>query len=239
MFSNEEAFLGVDLRGDQRSFRAVRYVFDHKADSRLLSSIADRGSELAGRVNQAQADSTSIYRDPERLENICISGILSKFCWKSYLNRRAGFGFAMEPAPSGAMEQIDLVTVGGRSIEVRSSFPRSGIKFALFNHPHQFDVLGPGSSSVKPGEACKDFYVRALYPFASSAFWSHFTSRLEVYLTGGATWNMMADTAFFKEKDLQPEDDVFSCGEKSCYRVVPLSLALDTPDIADHIISCT
>jgi len=238
MFSNEEVFSGEDLNGDPRSFRAVRYVFESRVDSRFLSSIACRGLELAGQISLTEADPALTDRDPERLRDSCTCGILSEFCWKSYLNRRAGFGIAMEPASGSPRDQIGLVTAGGRKVEVRSSFPRSGIKFALFDRPHQFDVLGPNSGSVRPGEACKDFYVRALYPFASNSFQTHFAGRLEVYLVGGATWDMMTDPAFFKEKDLQPEDDVFSSGGKSRYRVVPLSLALDTPDIADLIISC-
>jgi hypothetical protein len=124
-----------------------------------------------------------------------------------------------------------------KKIEVRSSFPRNGVDFAIFNRTYQFDVLGPYSNTVKPGEIQKDYYVRALYPFDSKDFFSLFNTSIDVYLTGGATWDMMLDPRFSKNKDLLPEDEIVDNARKSTYRVVPLSLALDTLSVADMIIS--
>lgn len=57
----------------------------------------------------------------------------------------------------------------------------------------------------------------------------------KVYLTGGATWDMMIDTDYSKNKTLLPD---FGLGviQKASYRVVPFSKSKDTREIKRVII---
>ena len=63
-----------------------------------------------------------------------------------------------------ASRQIDLKVISNnKKIEVRSSFPRNGIEFAICHPSYEFDVIGPYSNNYKPGEIQKDYYVRTLF----------------------------------------------------------------------------
>lgn len=57
----------------------------------------------------------------------------------------------------------------------------------------------------------------------------------KVYLTGGATWDMMIDNDYSKNKTLLPD---FGLGviQKASYRVVPFSKSKDTREIKRVII---
>ncbi len=59
----------------------------------------------------------------------------------------------------------------------------------------------------------------------------------EAYLTGGATWEMMLDDEIAKDKDFIPEDaiSVEENNERTTYRVVPFSKALDTIEVWELI----
>ena len=228
---------GNNLQGNSIVFKTVCFKFEYEEDKQILDAIKNRGYELAVKVNPAAANHGDINRLPEQIKRNCVAGVLAEYCWKLLINKTAKSEIVLETEFTGSSMQIDLITNNAnKKIEVRSSFPRNGIDFAIFNPKYQFDILGPYSNTVKPGEIQKDYYVRTLYPFESKEFFSRFSASIEVYLTGGATWNMMVSPSFSKTKDLIPEDDIIDNTRKSVYRVVPLSLALDTCAITDIII---
>ena len=124
-----------------------------------------------------------------------------------------------------------------KKIEVRSSFPRNGIEFAICHPSYEFDVIGPYSNNYKPGEIQKDYYVRTLFHLYNPTDIISMISAdsFKVYLTGGATWDMMIDTDYSKNKTLLPD---FGLGviQKASYRVVPFSKSKDTREIKRVII---
>ncbi|MFR9165704.1 MAG: hypothetical protein ACLVKO_05585 [Dysgonomonas sp.] len=168
----------------------------------------------------------------------CIAGVLAEFCWKDYLNKE--IEIVSETEFSSANNQIDLrIISNSKTIEVRSSFPRNGISFAICHPQHQFDIIGPYANSYKPGEIQKDFYVRTLYPFQSNLIATKIKEdEFKVYLTGGATWNMMINPEIGINKNLIPEDelDPTRINTASTYRVVPFNKALDTIQIKSQIV---
>ena len=128
-----------------------------------------------------------------------------------------------------ASRQIDLKVISNnKKIEVRSSFPRNGIEFAICHPSYEFDVIGPYSNNYKPGEIQKDYYPTDIISMISA-------DSFKVYLTGGATWDMMIDTDYSKNKTLLPD---FGLGviQKASYRVVPFSKSKDTREIKRVII---
>ena len=228
---------GCNLNNSNIIFQTVCFQFKYEEDKQVLDIIQNRGYELAAKVNPAAANYGDKNRLPEQIVRNCVAGTLAEYCWKQLINRRAKSEIVLETEFTESSKQIDLIThKTNKKIEVRSSFPRNGIEFAIFNRKHQFDVLGPYSNTVKPNEIQKDYYVRTLYAFDSKDFFSYFNTSIDVYLTGGAIWSMMLDDCFSKNKDLLPEDEIVDNTRKSTYRVVPLSLALDTITIADMII---
>jgi len=234
---NIKEFTGCNLKGNNIVFKTVCFQFEYKKDKQILDIIKNRGYELATKVNPAAANYGDINRLPEQITRNCVAGVLAEYCWKLLINERAKSEIVLETEFTDSSKQIDLVVnKTNKKIEVRSSFPRNGIEFAIFNPNYQFDVLGPYSNVVKPGEIQKDYYIRTLFPFDTRDFFHRFGTSIDVYLTGGATWDMMLDSHFSKTKDLIPQDEITSNVTKSMYRVVPLSLALDTFAITDMII---
>lgn len=231
-----ETLSGRNLHGKDTKFRLMNYKFTSEKDKKILDEINKRGYELASKVNPAAANYGDMKRPPDRIIKNCVAGVLAEYCWKIYLNGQAQQEIVVETEYSEASKQIDLLIKGTeRKIEVRSSFPRNGIEFAVFDPRYQFDILGPYSNTVKPGEIQKDYYVRVLYPFDTRNFFQHFNSSIDVYLCGGASWYMMNDNRYSKNKDLVPEDEFLAKDQRSTYRVVPLSLAYDTIDISKEI----
>ena len=142
-----------------------------------------------------------------------------------------------------------------KKIEVRSSFPRNGIDFALCSSTDEFDVIGMYSNGYKPAEIQKNYYVRALFHLALVRYWDKDantripivekllekikTDGFETFLTGGATWEMMIDDSIGMAKNFIPHDEksIGRLKTATSYRVVPFSKALDTKEIFDMINS--
>lgn len=175
-------------------------------------------------------------RSPERILADCIAGVVSEYFWKLYLNSEENV--VSETEFDDASRQIDLKVISNnKKIEVRSSFPRNGIEFAICHPSYEFDVIGPYSNNYKPGEIQKDYYVRTLFHLYNPTDIISMISAdsFKVYLTGGATWDMMIDNDYSKNKTLLPD---FGLGviQKASYRVVPFSKSKDTREIKRVII---
>ena len=210
------------------------------SDKRLLDRIFLKGEELAQKVNPAAANLSRFPRKRDRLINNASAGLLSEYCWKKYINHKSGKETVDYTEFTEASSQIDLIVIGNQKlIEVRSSFPRNGIVFSICHQKYEFDILGPYTNSVKPGEIQKDFYTRTLYHIPAGKSFLDLAKKdgFKSYLTGGATWEMMTDNEISFSKDLLPDDAVSIAEEdRSSYRVVPFSKAIDSPGIIDLIM---
>lgn len=250
-------YFGLTKR--EKPFQIVIFKFDYKgnqADKVLLDSIINKGFELAAKVNPGAANDGVHNREYAKIKNNCVAGILAEYCWKQYLNDDGLIIRVNETAFKQASNQIDLrILKVNKSIEVRSSFPRNGIPFALCHPDKQFDVIGPYTNDYKPGEIKKDFYVRTLFhlkklgefegsggfmvPIIEKIMEKIYETDFEVFLTGGADWEMMANNEIAFNKNFIPEDE-FSLNRiktASNYRVVPFSKALDSVEIYEKIKS--
>ena len=211
-------------------------------DKIVLRSIREQGQRLAAVVNSKAANDSTAARLPTRRLNNAIAGVLAEYCWRHFLNSVSTETLVTETPFAAAAHQIDLQTLHtGRSIEVRSSFPRNGVAFAICSSRHEFDILGPYKNDYKPDEIQKDFYLRTLYhlPTPLDFLNTYQHDGFCVYLTGGATWAMMADDAVAVQKTLLPEDDLREAAVESVYRVVPFSRALDTGQMVQAIRQAT
>jgi len=225
-----------------KDFRVAVFTFNYQGkDEIIIDKIIASGSRLAEKVNPAAANNAAQKRTRERLINNSVAGILAEYCWKKFINTEANEDVVDYTEFNGASAQIDLITLkSDKLIEVRSSFPRNGLEFAICHSVYEFDILGPYSNQVKPGEIQKDFYTRTLFHVPKGKTFMELLkdSNFKVYLTGGATWEMMVDDNFSKNKNLLPEDAVGASElEESTYRVVPFSKALDTIEIYELILN--
>ena len=228
-----------DYKNSNRStpFWLVQFVFNfqtEKFDRSILKKIEEEGQRLANVVNEKAANDSQNKRPHERKLSNAIAGVLAEYCWKTFLNTVSLDIITKETPFNRADDQIDLETLTTKkTIEVRSSFPRNGIDFAICHHDHEFDILGPYTNNYKPNEIQKDFYLRTLYHTQSPTdFLKEFKKDgFVTTLTGGATWDMMADDDIAIVKALIPEDDISDFEVKSNYRVIPFSRALDCAEI--------
>lgn len=212
------------------------YSGNTSEDKDLMDLLRTKAEELARQVNPGAANNSMHERSPERILADCIAGVVSEYFWKLYLNSEENV--VSETEFDDASRQIDLKVISNnKKIEVRSSFPRNGIEFAICHPSYEFDVIGPYSNNYKPGEIQKDYYVRTLFHLYNPTDIISMISAdsFKVYLTGGATWDMMIDTDYSKNKTLLPD---FGLGviQKASYRVVPFSKSKDTREIKRVII---
>jgi hypothetical protein len=226
-----------------KPFNLTYTTFNYQSslkDKEFIDKIIVKGEELAKKVNPGAANNSNKSRKKERLINNASAGLLAEYCWKQYINKKANSNIVDYTEFTDAATQIDLYTIANNKlIEVRSSFPRNGIQFSICHATYEFDILGPYSNTVKPGEIQKDFYVRTLFHITAGKSFLELIKedRFNVFLTGGATWNMMNDSTISKNKDLVPEDSFLPDEEKSTFRVVPFSKSLDTVEIFNLINS--
>lgn len=219
----------------KKPFNVVAYHLNYLSnpeDKELIDLLIAKAEDLASKVNPGAANDSSHKRTNNRILANCIAGVVSEYFWKHYLN--SDDEIVSETEFDDAAKQIDLRVISNdKKIEVRSSFPRRGIEFAICHPQYQFDILGPYSNGYKPGEIQKDYYVRTLFHLIDPV---DIIDRIKqdnftVYLTGGATWGMMVNDKYSKNKDLVPENEWFNVEETTTYRVVPFSNAADSAQI--------
>ena len=218
-------------------FVIVGYKFDYTdlEDKQILDCLLNDSNELSKKVNVGAANDSTSYRSKDRLFANCIAGVVSEYCWKHFLNYKKE---CVRATPFvSASNQIDLEVISNKKrVEVRSSFPRNGIPFAICHPDKEFDILGPYINSYKPNEIKKDYYVRTLFHLAhpTDIIKKIKSKEFILYLTGGATYEMMFNPYTSLEKDLIPEDNLF-VEYSTSYRVVPFHCALDCKQIYNLI----
>lgn len=219
-----------------QEFRVIEFTFSYtnnEEDRNFIDSIISEGETLALLVNPWSANNGLRVRNVWILKLHWIGWVFAEKLWKLYLDSE-GIETSVLPMTE-AKSQIDLtVTRNSKKIEVRSSFPRNWINFAICHKKNEFDIIWPYSASYKPWEIMKDYYVRTLYPYDIDNFmtelkWDWF----KAYLCWGATWEMMGNTNIALNKTFNP--DGFTATEKSNYRVIPYRNALDTISIMEEI----
>ena len=179
-----------------------------------------RAKTLASRVNKAAANTSTEERNEDRLILDAFGGVLAEEGWINLINHH--FGVITRSAPFiSAAQQIDIELEQGERIEIRSSFPRNGVKFAICNSRSNFKNIGPYSNTVKPGEIQKHLYLGVLFDTSKSSLLDEKTIKFS--LVGGSTWKMMAQEGL--NGNLMPDG---SAGEVDTnYRYIPWNAALD------------
>lgn len=107
-------------------------------------------------------------------------------------------------------------------MEIRSSFPRNGVKFALCSERYNFKNICKYTNAYKPSEVDKDFFGAVLFETPKHKLLS--AERVELYLVGGSTKAMMFGEKSFVA-NLVAEGDLTK--NLTDYRVLFLKDALD------------
>lgn len=226
----------TSFKSINRSYKVALITFDlenNLFDQVIFKKIKKQGEELSKRVNAKQANKSTEARNKDVMLINTTAGILAEYVWKLFLNSiHHPDNFVEVPELKDVSNQIDLNIIGkNKKLEIRSSFARNGIVFALCHERQYFDVIGPYQNWYKPDEPQKDFYLRTIFPFESHSFFK--LQQIPIYLTGGATWKMMCDENLYEIKDFIPEDEFFPV--KSSYRVIPMEKSLDIIELLKEL----
>jgi len=169
------------------------------SQDQLLQDSITKGKQLAQKVNPH--DPSGRFRSMSVRESTNMRGMLAELCTKTILTeeikkREIKNVTITESSPIiddiEGVTQVDLyLTLGDKKyeIETRSSCVRNGIDFGI--KMGYFNIVGWYSTSSKPNEPKKDFYLMYLYGFDAPETQARFNSNVEVCFVGGATKSML------------------------------------------------
>lgn len=196
---------------------------------------------LSNNVNNRAANSGD-RRSSENLLNDAIAGLLAEYA-TMYLINLCDLGNAFRPKSDSSYDQIDIIWEQEHAtytIEVRSSFVRNGIDFALYavdkntKLPY-FDILGPYyQDSYKPTyEEIRDFYSRVLFKGDNKNVMDRFINNdEEFYLIGFYPGKAMITLDYHKK--LFPGSAFTKAGNLSGdYYVSPIVNIMDIDTVID------
>lgn len=234
-----------------RDFRVAAFTFEAASsefDREVLLRAITQATELQAKLNPHAANKSNEVRGADDVLAHALMGVLSEYAWKYFINLLAVDSIALETVSHTAKNQIDLrLPHVGKTMEIRSSCVGNGIRFAVHGGKFAFDVIGPYHNGYKPGESIKDYFLRALFHFdnknlrnfIATAKDSNRVLPFSIYLTGGATAEMMLDSKLYSVKELSEHEITglaATSGDKSEYRVIPIPKGLDAWQIAQHIL---
>lgn len=190
----------------------------------VVENFRNKAWLLAAKVNPHKANNSTNKRDKERLILDAVGGLMAESAWLLYVNRLYGEGTASHTEFVNASGQIDIQLSNGKSIEIRSSFPRNGVKFAVCNESYNFKNICKYDNIYKPSEIDKDFFGSVLFETPKEHL-LNLEKETVLYLIGGSTKAMMQNENIAFNTSLVAEDDLTET--KTNYRVVYLKDALD------------
>ena len=214
----------------RKSFVCLQAIVIPQSD--FGQNVFSTAEKIAPKLNTGRAiDATE--RDSDTVEVDNLSGILAEMVCAEILKHRYGDAIKRDISTTAA-NQIDIKVSNDKTIEVRSSCIRHGIHFAIFTrrstNPNEQNVnlVGPYATAYKPGEICKDYYMGVIFPFGIDFFMEQWKRNqpIKMYITGGATKNMMQDSGIYQIKHLTPGEEA-SIAEESDYHVIPFARSLD------------
>jgi len=235
------------LKCDEKKFSYAEFIFDYSysEDEKLLDKLVDEGKQLATVVNPTLARDASRKRKYETILRNSVAGVIAEYCWRYWLRSQAKALNIEATIESNIFESFDKhvdITITykdgtRRTIEVRSSFPYTGLQNAVCR---AFDIIGWYVNPVKTKEIQKEYYLRTLYPFHSTELWGRLKSdSFSAFLTGGATRHILKTGQYSLDKKFIPRDDIDAMlsFQSGVYRVVqPIINAFDTPKITEYIL---
>lgn len=211
------------------------------SNSEFMRKSFEEAHRILPHLNLGQANSSETRAlSVAEIDNL--SGIIAERACAEVLRWIYGNGKIVRPDNQTSYNQIDLKLYNEKTIEVRSSCVRNGIDFALFaksKNPKEsqyFDVLGPYTNGYKAIETYKDYYMRVFFECDKKDFMSLLKAPfLQMYITGGATKEMMQNASLLENKHLTPEGGQVTV--VSDYRVIPMGKSLDIREYLDRLES--
>lgn len=219
-----------DVKNVKRVYKIVKCVFKNKVEK--SSEYYQKAWNLAKQVNPHKANDSVSSREKEILTLDALGGVLAEYGWFYYIKRNFGDIVNFTEFKS-SIGQIDLLLNNNKTLEVRSSFPRNGVKFAICNERYNFKNISKYSNLYKADEIDKDFFACVLFETQKTQMIN--ANEIIFYLIGGSTKKMMLDDTIAYTDDLVAEDDLVQ--QKTRYKVIKLYNALDIDGFENYMMS--
>lgn len=219
-----------DFRNIRRKYVVIECIINKNVSDFL--NCKNKAWDLAKKVNPRRANDSLNEREKNIIIIDALGGVLAEYGWYKYINQE--FGQIVEFTEfKASSSQIDLLLSNNKSIEVRSSFPRNGVKFAICNERYNFKNICKYNNLYKPSELNKDFFAATLFETSKGDLLRE--DDIVFYLLGGSTKEMMMDDRISYIDSLTAEDDLNNI--KTDYKVVKLCKALDILGFEEYMES--
>lgn len=212
-----------------REYVIIKATFNNS--SKQAERIRAKAWDLAKKVNPNSANDSTNQRDKNRLILDALGGVIAEEAWFYYINRVFGEDTVTFTEFNGSNGQIDLLLSNGKTIEIRSSFPRNSIKFAICHERYNFKNICKYDNLYKPTEIDKDFFGCCLFETQKNDIPN--AQSVVVYLIGGSTRAMMLDDSISFRANLVAEGDLTQ--NKTNYQVIHLKDALDMEGFENYM----
>jgi len=224
-----------------RQYKVIEFTFDDFSGEEEQQILLEADS-IYHNANGSAANS-GVPRSNQTKWIDALSGIISEFaCVKFLSDERIFEGFkAHRPNIESIQNQVDIIWEMNEtdySVEVRSSFVKNGIEFALYGVNREtgksyIDVLGPYYQKTykENYENFKDIFLRVLFPSEKSGFEERYISQKEpFYLVGGLEGHRIIELN--SHKTLTPENATGL--ERGDYYVAQIDEIMDSGEFWTH-----
>lgn len=223
---------------DRDSFTCMKYTLNYEEDKNFVDNLLKKSEELVKKLNAGGANS-SVKRDDETRLIDAISGFLAEDIAIYFYEEVGGEGNFYAKEATSSYHQIDLNTIWGHDIEVRSSFVFGFPNVPLFKLNKDPSFEGHASYNIpctytngyKKGDYGKDFYTLIMFPGTKETFLDDIKKELVFYVTGTATKNEV--DKFGGYATLKSTIVENTGGQKTAYKVVPIHRSLDVDELAN------
>ncbi|MEB3768406.1 hypothetical protein [Acinetobacter sp. MD2] len=212
-----------------RNYIVIKAIFNNS--STQSERIRAKAWDLAKKVNPNSANDSTQQRDKDRLILDALGGVIAEEAWFYYINRVFGSNTVTFTEFNGSNGQIDLLLSNHKTIEIRSSFPRKGVKFAICHERFNFKNICKYNNLYKSSEIDKDFFGCCLFETQKDDISN--AQSVVVYLIGGSTRAMMLDQKISFRADLVAEGDLTE--NRTNYQVIYLKDALDMQGFENYM----
>lgn len=235
----KESFNGYTTISRQYIICEINYSYFTDNEKK---EILDDANNIIKNAHAGTANS-NINRNPKTKENDAFAGILAEFAIMKFLNTLIP-NSACRPPVTSTKNQIDIFWKYQNttySLEVRSSFVKNGIPFALYaidrsNKEPYFDILGPYYQEYKTTyDSQKDVYARVLFTGNKYNVKERFLKNDEnFYIIGFMEGEKLINLN--KHKNLKGNTTFSKLGSKfGDYRVAPIDKITDVNSFITNI----
>lgn len=219
------------------SFACTKYTMVYEEDKHFIDSVIEKSEEILKKLNAGGAN-TSLKRDDETRKIDAISGFLAEAIALYFYGDIGGDENVYSKEATSSYHQIDLNTVSGKTIEVRSSFVFGFPNIPLFKLNKEPSFEGHASYNIpctytngyKKSDISKDFYTLIMFPSKKEDFLNDIKKELTFYVTGTATKSEVINSGGYASLKT---NDIATKTFNTSYKVVPIHKSLDVSQLEE------